>query len=88
MYFKYFKIIADAGYESEENYVYVKDNGQLSYIKQANYEILKIRKYKNYISRIEDMDYTELDDYYTCKNNRKLKVNKNSKKRNQDRLYK
>lgn len=27
LYFKYFKIVTDAGYESEENYVYVKDNG-------------------------------------------------------------
>jgi transposase len=76
LYFKYFKIVADAGYESEENYVYVKDNGQLSYIKPANYEISKTRKYKNDISRIENLDYTELGDYYTCKNNKKLTVNK------------
>lgn len=26
-------------YKSEENYVYIKENGQLSYIKPANYEI-------------------------------------------------
>ena len=39
LYFKYFKIVADSGYETEENYVYVKENGQLSYIKPANYEI-------------------------------------------------
>lgn len=76
LYFKYFKIAADAGYESEENYVYIKGNGQLSYIKPANYEISKTRKYKNDISRIENMDYTELGDYYTCKNNKKLTVNK------------
>ncbi|SQC01356.1 transposase [Clostridium tetanomorphum] len=41
LYFKYLKIVADAGYESEENYVYVKENEQLSYIKPANYEISK-----------------------------------------------
>ena len=76
LYFKYFKIVADAGYESEENYVYIKENGQLSYIKPANYEISKTRKYKNDISRIENMDYNELGDYYTCKNNKKLTVNK------------
>ncbi|WP_346930834.1 transposase [Clostridium sp.] len=39
LYFKYFKIVADAGYEIEENYVYGKENGQLSYINSANYEI-------------------------------------------------
>ena len=76
LYFKYFKIVADAGYESEENYVYIKGNGQLSYIKPANYEISKTRKYINDISRIENMDYNELGDFYTCKNNKKLKVNK------------
>ena len=76
LYFKYFKITADAGYESEENYVYIKENGQLSYIKPANYEISKTRKYKNDISRIENMDYTEIGDYYTCKNNKRLTVNK------------
>lgn len=53
LYFKYFKIVADAGYESEENYVYLRENGQLSYIKLSNYEISKTRKYKNDIGRIQ-----------------------------------
>lgn len=72
----YFKIAADAGYESEETYVYIKENRQLSYIKPANYGISKTWKYKNDISRMGNMDYTELGDYYTCKNNKKLTVNK------------
>ena len=76
LYFKYFKIVADAGYESEENYVYVKENGQLSYIKPSNFEISKTRKYKQDISKIQNMDYSQLGDYYTCKNNRRLTVNK------------
>ena len=53
--FKYEKITADAGYESEENYAYIEDNNQLAFIKPANYEISKTRKYKNDISRIENM---------------------------------
>lgn len=76
LYFKYFKIAADAGYESEENYVYIRENIQLSFIKPANYEISKTRKYKNDISRIDNMDYDEFGDYYTCKNNKKLTINK------------
>ena len=76
LYFRYLKITTDSGYESEENYCYIKENGQLSYIKPANYEIAKTRKYKNDISRIENMDYDELGDYYICKNNKKLTVNK------------
>ena len=39
--FKYQKIIADAGYESEENYVFLDQNQQLSFIKPSNYEISK-----------------------------------------------
>ncbi|WP_341465687.1 hypothetical protein [Clostridium pasteurianum] len=81
LYFRYLKIITDSGYESEENYVYTKENGQLSYITPANYEIAKTRKYKDDISRIENMDYDEFGDYYTCKNNKKLPVNRIIKRR-------
>ena len=55
--FKYKNIKADAGYESEENYLFLEANGQLSYIKPANYEISKTRKYKNDIGKIENMEY-------------------------------
>lgn len=50
-------ITADAGYESEENYAFLEANGQLSYIKPANYEISKTRKYRNDIGKIENMEY-------------------------------
>src|SRR3712207_1020647 len=40
-----------------------------------------LRKYKNDISRISNMDYTVLGDYYTCKNNKKLIVNKTIKRK-------
>ena len=76
LHFKYSNITADAGYESEENYVYIKENMQLSFIKPANYEISKTKKYKSDISRIENMEYNEFGDYYTCKNNKKLTVNR------------
>ena len=44
--FKYSEIVADAGYESEENYLFIEGNGQTAYIKPQNYEISKTRKYK------------------------------------------
>ena len=44
--FKYQEIVADAGYESEENYLFLEENGQLAYIKPQNYEISKTRKYR------------------------------------------
>ena len=72
--FKYKNITADAGYESEENYVFLEKNGQHSYIKPANYEISKTRKYKNDIGKIENMEYDEETDAYICRNNKKLSV--------------
>lgn len=70
--FKYKKITADAGYESEENYLFLEANGQFSYIKPANYEISKTRKYRNDTGKMENMDYDPESDAYTCKNGRKL----------------
>ena len=70
--FKYQDIVADAGYESEENYLFIKNNGQISYIKPANYEISKTRKYKNDISRAEYMTYDKDKDCYYCKNGKAL----------------
>ena len=72
--FKYKNITADSGYESEENYLFLEKNEQLAFIKPANYEISKTRKYKNDIGKIENMDYDEISDFYICKNNKKLTV--------------
>lgn len=79
--FKYEKIVTDAGYESEENYVYLEVNGQLSFIKPSNYEISKTRKYQNDIGRIENMQYREEGDYYICRNGKKLTVYKEIKRK-------
>lgn len=70
--FKYKKVIADAGYESEENYVFLDKNQQLAFIKPSNYEKSKTRKYKNDIGRIENMNYDEANDSYQCKNGKHL----------------
>ena len=66
--FKYLKIVADAGYESEENYSFIEENDQISFIRATNYEISKTRKYKNDISRIENMDYDSESDLFICQN--------------------
>ena len=72
--FKYLKIVADAGYESEENYSFIEDNNQVAFIKPANYEISKTRKYKNDIGKIENMNYDSENDFFTCQNGKKLKI--------------
>lgn len=72
--FKYLKIVADAGYESEENYSFIEDNNQIAFIKPANYELSKTRKYKNDIGKIENMDYNPENDIFICQNGKKLKM--------------
>ena len=70
--FKYKNIVADAGYESEENYVFIENNDQTGYIKPQNYELSKTRKFKKDISKRENMDYDSETDSYTCKNGKRL----------------
>ena len=69
----YERVIADAGYESEENYAYLKDKHQKGFIKPLNYKASKTRKYKAQLGKRENMAYAELTDTYTCANGRVLK---------------
>ena len=70
--FKYKNITTDAGYESGENYAFLEENGQLSYIKPSNYEISKTRRYRNDIGRIENMEYDAEWNAYICRNAKRL----------------
>ena len=70
--FHYRDIVADAGYESEENYLFLEENGQNAYIKPNNYEQSKKRKYKNDIGRMENMTYEEDTDRYICFHGKEL----------------
>jgi hypothetical protein len=70
---KYANIIADAGYESEENYIYLEENKQVCYIKPINYERSKLKKHRNNLYSRENMKYDEALDEYTCPNNKKIK---------------
>lgn len=82
--FKYREIVADAGYESEEAYVFLDQNGQESYLKPQNYEISKTRKYRQDISRRENMQYDSVTDEYVCSNGKRLRpiYDRHSKNRN------
>ena len=77
---KFERIIADAGYESSENYLYLEENGQECYIKPQNYEISKTRRYKADPYSVENMAYDPKKDEYTCPDGRKLKFRRESKK--------
>lgn len=69
---KYKNVIADSGYESEEGYIYLEENGQEPYIKPQTYEKWKKKSFKNDISKRENMTYDEENDIYICHNNKKL----------------
>jgi transposase len=71
---KYKNIVADAGYESEENYSYLKLKGYTSYIKPVNHEQLKKKSFKKQIGRRENMEYDSENDVYTCANGKRLSV--------------
>lgn len=60
------RLVADSGYESEENYTGLEKMGVEAYIKPTNYEISKTRKYKANRFRAENMPYNEGNDSFTC----------------------
>ena len=69
---EYAEVTADAGYESLENYLYLEENEQLSFIKPSNYEAKKTKRFKEQIGRIENMVYDETEDCFICAQGRKL----------------
>ena len=69
---RYEEVVADAGYESLENYLFLEENGQVSFIKPSNYEVQKTRKFKKKIGRIENMAYDAEEDCFTCAEGRTL----------------
>lgn len=73
-------MIADAGYESEENYHYLEEQQLKAYIKPLNYEQMKQKKFKQHLGKRENMVYLEEEDVYICANERKLHPTHNKKK--------
>ncbi len=79
-------VIADAGYGSEENYVYaVGDEKEPKFdflIPYGSYIQEKTRKYKNDIKNAKNWTYREQDDYFICPNGRKVTFRKYQNKKN------
>lgn len=73
-HFGYTKPVADAGFESEENYTWCEDNGQIAFIKPANHDQSKTRKYKSDIGKRENMMYDAQEDAYICYAGHKLRA--------------
>lgn len=73
-------IIADAGYESEENYLYLEQHGQTACIKPMIYEQWKKKSFSELINKRENMEYDQDKDEYLCNQKRRL-VNVGTSKR-------
>ena len=71
--FKFKRIVADAGYESEENLKYLEKEGIEAYIKPANYEQIGTKKFAAQIGKKENMSYDSNEDCYICHNGKKIR---------------
>lgn len=81
------QVVADAGYASEENYLYA-----IGEEKEPQFELLapyntylkeQTKKFKNDISKVQNWTYREEEDIFICPNNRKVEFQKYSKRKNQ-----
>lgn len=66
-------VVADAGYDSEENLAWLERNGYLSVIKPKTYEVNKKRNCARQIGRAENMEYDEDKNEYICAKGRRLR---------------
>lgn len=69
---RYAEVVADAGYESMDNYLYLDETGQSCFIKPTNYEQKKTQKFRKQIGRIENMRYDQENDCFFCAQGRRL----------------
>ncbi|MBE3569795.1 MAG: IS1182 family transposase [Bacillales bacterium] len=80
------RVIADAGYGSEENYVYaVGDEKEPRFeflIPYGSYVQEQTRKYKKDIKNAKNWTYCEQDDCFICPNGRKVTFKKYQNKKN------
>ncbi|MFC4812958.1 IS1182 family transposase [Paenibacillus sp. GCM10023250] len=65
-------VIADAGYGSEENYTWLEEKQVDAVVKYGTYHQEKSKRWKQDISKIDNWQYDEESDSWTCAEGRKL----------------
>jgi len=73
-------VITDAGYGSEENYVYLENQGITAVVKYATYHKENSKQWKDDNFRTENWEYNKKEKYYVCPNGRKLRLKKTEKR--------
>lgn len=76
-------IVADAGYESFDNYTYLEEKAWIPYIKPMNHEQKKTKKVKENLGLRENMTYLEDQDIYVCQAGKHLVRGKDQKRHTQ-----
>ena len=71
--FRFERLVADAGYESEENLKDAERRKMQAFIKPANYEQIGTKKFAAQIGKKENMTYDPEEDCYICHNGKKVK---------------
>jgi len=66
------KIVADAGYGSEENYQYLENEHLENYVKFNTFHKEQKRSWRKQRFRVENMEYDEKKDEYICRDNQRL----------------
>lgn len=80
-------IVADAGYDSEENMDWIEKKGSSVCIKPRDYEYRKTAAFKKKIGHRSNMTYDEESDIYTCAKGRKLHFLTEKKQRDKTSGY-
>jgi transposase len=66
------KIIADAGYGSEENYQYLENENLENYVKFNTFHKEQKRSWRKQLFRVENWEYDQEKDEYHCPGNQRL----------------
>lgn len=70
--YKFKNVVADSGYASEKNYSFLEKNESDYQIPYQSYYKEQTRKFKNDISKRQNMPYDSKKDVFICANNREL----------------
>ena len=74
-------VITDAGYGSEENYVYLENRRTVAVVKYNTYRKEKSRKWQEDMFRVDNWEYNRKEKYYICPDGRKLTFRGNAKRK-------
>lgn len=76
-------VIADAGYGSEENYAYLEGEEVRAIVKYNTYHKEKTKAWKKDISKLDNWQYDEAKDTWTCPADQRLIFIRESKEKNE-----